>query len=352
MLRTLTKSVIGAASSAFDRAVTLAVQRATDEQVPRDERKEERVEILSAMIARYADVTRSEFHPEPRPVAPTLRRIADFAEGLETFDVTWQSECRPFLPEVAGRYLRTTENHIASARLFRRGSARPVVVILHGYMSGNFRFEQRVWPIAWFDRLGLDSVLFTLPFHGRRADPRRRGAPEFPGKDPRFANEGFRQAIFDLRGLVGYFRAAGHPSVGLLGMSLGGYTVSLAATLEPSLDFVVPIIPLASLSDFVREQGGLSASPELAAREQSLLDEVHRLVSPLAVPSLVPRERLLVIGARADRITPVSHARRLANHFGAPLFTWQGGHLLQFGRGEAFGKIAELFASLGIIPAR
>lgn len=352
MLRTLTKSVIGAASSAFDRAITLAVQRATDERAPKDERKEERVEILSAMVARYANVTRSEFHVAPRPIAPTLRRLADLAPGLETFDVTWNSECQPFLPEVAARYLRTLENHVAAARLYRRGSSRPVVVILHGYMTGNFRFEQRVWPISWFDRLGLDTLLFILPFHGTRADPRRRGAPEFPGKDPRLVNEGFRQAIFDLRNVVRYLRAAGSPAVGLLGMSLGGYTAALAATLEPELDFVVPMIPLASLPDFVREQGGLSVSAEVAAREQSLLDEVHRLVSPLAAPSLVPKERLLVIGARADRITPVSHARRLANHLGAPLFTWQGGHLLQFGRGEAFGKVAGLFASLGIIPPR
>ena len=352
MLRSLTKNMIGVASSAFDRAVTLAVQRATDERAPRDERKEERVEILSAMTARYVHVTRAEFHPEPALVAPTLRRIADFAPGLETFDLTWRSECQPFLPEVAARYSRTVENHVAAARFYRRGSGRPVVVILHGYMTGAFRFEQRVWPIAWFDRLGMDTLLFVLPFHGTRADPRRRGAPEFPGKDPRLTNEGFRQAIFDLRGLVRYLRGAGHSAVGLLGMSLGGYTASLAATLEPALDFVVPIIPLASLSDFVREQGGLSASAEVAAREQSLLDEVHRLVSPLAAPSLVARERLLVIGARADRITPVSHARRLASHFGAPLFTWQGGHLLQFGRGEAFGKVAELFASLGIIRPR
>lgn len=352
MLRTLTKNVIGVASSAFDRAITLAVQRATNERVAGDERKEQRVEILTAMIARYADVTRETFHPAPRPITATLSRVGEHVPGLETWDVAWKSELTPFLPEVAERYLRTAENHVAAARLFRRGSGRPVVVALHGYMAGQFRFEQRVWPIAWFDRLGLDTALFVLPFHGRRADPERRGAPEFPGKDPRLTNEGFRQAIFDLRCFVGSLRDAGHSAVGVIGMSLGGYTAALAATLEPELDFLVPMIPLASLPDFVREQGGLSDSAEVAAREQALLDEVHRLVSPLAAPLLVPRERVLVIGARADRITPVSHARRLANHFGVPLFTWPGGHLLQFGRSEAFQKIGELITRLGVVTPR
>jgi predicted alpha/beta hydrolase family esterase len=63
----------------------------------------------------------------------------------------------------------------------------------------------------------------------------------------------------------------------------------------------------------------------------------------------VPPERALVIGARADRITPVSHARRIATHLRAPLVTWQGGHLLQFGRGRAFEKVAELLRELRVV---
>ena len=353
VLQKLTRNVLGVASAAFDRAVTLAVQRATAERLPRrDERKEERTQLLEEMVLRYADTTRELFHPAPVAIQPTVKREASIVKGLGTLDLTWTSFCEPYLPEVAARYRRTIENSVAATRLFSRDVPRPVVVILHGYMSGSLSFEQRVWPISWFDRRGLDVALFVLPFHGRRADPRRRGAPEFPGRDPRFANEGFRQAVFDLRGLVGYLRASGHPAVGLLGMSLGGYTAALTATLEPALDFVIPMIPLASLSDFAREQGVLSASPEVAAREQALLDQVHRLVSPLAAPSLVPPERVLVIGARADRITPISHAKRLANHFGAPLFTWEGGHLLQFGRRDAFRRIADLLVELGYMKPR
>ena len=111
-------------------------------------------------------------------------------------------------------------------------------------------------------------------------------------------------------------------------MSLGGYAAALAATLDAKLDFVVPIIPLASLADFAFEQGSLSESPELRAREHDLLERVYRVASPLARPSLVPPERVLVLGGKADRITPLSHAKRLARHFGVPLTTWHGGHLL------------------------
>ncbi len=353
MLRRLTSNVVSLASAAFDRAVTLAVQAATESGAPPlDHRAEERARLLESMREQYVGLDRAGFHLSPAVLEPTLRHAGELGRGLSILDVIWPSRYEPFLPDLADRYLRTTQNALGALRLFTRDTPRPVVLILHGYMTGNFSFEQRVWPISWLDSLGLDVALFVLPFHGRRADPSRRGQPEFPGKDPRFANEGFRHAMFDLRSVLAWLRSRGHAQIGLFGMSLGGYTAALAATLEPEIDFLVPIVPLASLADFAFEQGALSPAPELAAREQLLLDDIHRLVSPLHASPLIAPERVLVIGARADRITPVTHARRVASHFRAPLHTWHGGHLLQFGRAEAFGKVAELLARLEIISPR
>lgn len=348
MIRRLTSNVVGLASAAFDRAVTLAVQAATSEAPTPDRRSEERVAVLEGMAEHYASLPHATYHLPPTAIQPTMRRVGEFAPGLQIWDLTWQSSYQAFLPHLAERYARTRENAVAAMRLFGRDRPRPLAVIIHGYMTGKFAFEQRIWPIAWLDRRGLDVALFVLPFHGTRADPLHRGAPEFPGLDPRFANEGFRQAMLDLRSAMRALRERGHPLIGLMGMSLGGYTAALAATLDPSIDFLVPIIPLASLADFALEQGSLSPAPEIAAREHALLERIHAPVSPLHAPSLLPPERALVIGARADRITPVSHARRMATHLRAPLHTWQGGHLLQFGRSEAFRRVGELLRTLGI----
>jgi pimeloyl-ACP methyl ester carboxylesterase len=349
MIRRLTSNVVGLASSAFDRAVTLAVQAATAERVPpRDQGSEQRVALLTEMAERYSAVAHAGYHPEPVTISPSTRQVGELSRGLGIVDLTWSCPYRAYLPDLSERYLRTRENHVAAARLFTRERPRPLAIIIHGYMTGRFAFEQRIWPISWLDSLGLDVALFTLPFHGSRADPARRGKPEFPGSDPLFANEGFRQAMVDLRGLARFFRERGHPALGLLGMSLGGYTASLAATLEP-VDFLVPIIPLASLADFALEQRALSPAPEIAAREHALLERIHAPVSPLHAPSRLQPGRALVIGARADRITPVSHARRVATHLSAPLHTWQGGHLLQFGRGQAFERVAELLRGLRIV---
>src|SRR5258708_6261513 len=83
--------------------------------------------------------------------------------------------------------------------------------------------------------------------------------PPFPGNDPRFGNEGFRQAVADLRVLMTLLRERGAPSVGIMGMSLGGYASALLATVQRDLAFAVPMIPLASLANAARDQGRLGS---------------------------------------------------------------------------------------------
>jgi dienelactone hydrolase len=188
-------------------------------------------------------------------------------------------------------------------------------------------------------------VLFTLPFHGLRARLGQGAVPEFPGPDPRVNVEGFRQAMFDLQSLIDWLLQRGHARVGAVGMSLGGYMAALLASVEPRLDFVVPVIPLSSLADFAREQGSLSSVPEEAALQHTLLESIYRRVSPVARPACVPAERCLVLAAKADRVTPAAHARRLSVHLRAPLHSFYGGHLLQLGRAEAFERLFELIVA-------
>lgn len=348
----LPRSLVLRAAASIDRAVTLAVRMGTssasDDQ-PLDWGTEARLSFLEALAERYESSDLGDYFSAPAPIEPVATERGWFSKGLSRTDLAFPSHYDPFLPELRDAYGKTVENRLAFARLFHRGEPRPVVLLIHGYMMGRLSVEERLWPIADFDALGLDSALVVLPFHGRRADPSRPGRPEFPGRDPRVANEGFRQVVGELRALSRYLARRGHASIGLSGMSLGGYTAALTATVESDFSFVVPIIPLASLADFALEQGALAESPELRAREHALLERVYAVASPLAREPLVPRERMLVLGAKADRITPLSHARRLAAHLRAPLATWRGGHLLQLGRREAFERIAELVRSTGVV---
>jgi dienelactone hydrolase len=291
----------------------------------------------------------ADYFRAPRPIRPSERVVRWTAGGHRVVDLSWSSDYVPYQGVMLERFERYVENRAAAARAFFGPRPRPVALLIHGYMAGQYDLEQRVWPLPWLDRMGLDAVLPVLPFHAVRGPERRLGRPPpFPGSDPRMSNEGFRQAVADLRDLIHWLLERGHPSVGVMGMSLGGYTTSLLATVEAELRFAVPIIPLACLADFARDQGRLGSSPGETELEHRALEAAHRVVSPLARAPLVPSERMLVVAARADRITPPAHARRLAHHFGAPLESWHGGHLLQFGRADGFRRIGRLLDQLGV----
>jgi pimeloyl-ACP methyl ester carboxylesterase len=346
MLRRMKDRLLGGAAVMVDRAVTLAVEaQSRSGRGPRIAVSHDaRVRFLERLALETPSEPSLELFAEPPLIAPLQRRVRD--SGV--FDVTWPSEYAPRLESFVERYTRTRENQFGALRLYRASSARPrpAVVIVHGYMSGSFPIEERLWPLDTLDALGFDVALFVLPFHGLRAAPKRGLVPEFPGTDPRMSIEGFLHAIFDLRACVRWLKASGHPAVGLFGMSLGGYTAALAATVEPELAFLVPVVPLASLADFAREQGSLSAPPAQGLLEHELLERIYRPISPLSLASRVAPDRVLVVGARSDRVTPISHARRLATHFSAPLIAFRGGHLLQIGRRESFERVYDLLRTV------
>jgi hypothetical protein len=256
----IAKTLVLQAAASFDRAVTLAVRVGlpADDDAPLDWGTEARLAFLEALAERYDSLDVAGYFSEPSAIEPLSRECGFGARRLRRTDLTWPSGYVPFLPEMREAYGRTLENQWASARLFRSEKPRPVAILVHGYLMGRLAIDERIWPVGRLDALGVDSALVVLPFHGRRGDPNRSGRPEFPGRDPRVANEGFRQVIGEIRQLAAWLRRAGHPAVGVIGMSLGGYTAALAATVESRLDFVVPIIPLASLADFAFEQGSLS----------------------------------------------------------------------------------------------
>jgi pimeloyl-ACP methyl ester carboxylesterase len=319
----------------------------------------ERASQLTAIAEAYEaaepfdDVGR--FFGAPTPIDPRHSLVGtrrSRAGLVDVFDLRWPSRIDCFHPdqELGARYAATRENHDAAARLFaHRGGKRPTVIVVHGYLAGRYAIEERIWPVGFLLDRGVDVALYVLPFHAVRAEP---DTPHrFPSSDPRFSNEGFRQAIFELRSFVAHLRERGSSMVGAMGMSLGGYTVSLLATVEPSLAFVAPVIPLASFADVAHEADRFVGTHAQKAEQHRLLDRVHRVVSPFARSSKLERGAAVVVAGRGDRITPSSHGERLAAHLGAELHLMPGGHLLQIGRAEGFRAIARMMKRRGAFEA-
>lgn len=357
------RRVIGSAVGAVDRAVVVAMQMRGARDRARADRMShrERVAVLEAVHRDYGGdaivADAASYFEVPPEVDLALRFVRREPSGpgvatVEVSDASWPSPFVPYLDEVAARYLSRIENRTARARLFLATprESRPAVIALHGYMGGQWLLEEAQWPLAWLSRRGLDVALPLLPFHGLRSGP-HRGAPPFPSADPRLTNEGFRQAVADIVSLARWLRACGAPHIGVMGMSLGGYTSSLLATVSRQIDFVMPMVPLASIADFAREQGRLGTGDQADA-QHAALERANRVVSPLARPLVFPPSRALVVAAEHDRITPTAHARRLASHFGCELVTIPGGHLVQLGRSEAFRGLATMLEREGIVEPR
>jgi dienelactone hydrolase len=275
-------------------------------------------------------------HPAPPALEKhTLRRFE--LTGLPSAEeLCFESEFEPRDPEVRERYLGVAANRTARALLWRqRASPRPVLILIHGYGMGRPGLDARAFDVPRLHQsLGLDIALVTLPLHGARAAGRRSGAG-FLDAHPLATNAAFEQAIWELRRLCGWLRAEGAPAVGVHGMSLGGYTAALLASLERGLSCVVPLVPAVSLPAVL----GASRSPEqrrlreAAGLDDALLAGAWASHDPLRHRPLVAPEGRLILAGLSDRICTPDQVEALWQHWERPSIHWfPGSHLAPFGR--------------------
>lgn len=281
-------------------------------------------------------------------------------------DLFFDSPYVPALPAARAAYLRHRNNGVAHARLWRHknrlsgGKPRPTIITIHGFGADNFLINHIIFALPWFyERLGCDVMMFTLPFHGKR---QTRWSPFsghgfFAGGLGRI-NEAFGQAVCDLRVLINWLeRRRGIDSVGVTGLSLGGLTTSLLASNEPRLKFAIPNVPVVSLADLVLEWHPLSAMVRLglAALRRKISDGRAMLAvsSPLSYTPAIPKERLMIVGGVGDRLAPPKHARILWEHWGRPRLHWfPGSHILHLDQGAYLRHIARFLSELDFLPPR
>ena len=353
-------SAVTRASAAIDRGVVRMLERrmaATSPTAPdlRDARPR-----LVELASIYGDGTLglpSRFFPEPEPAVVTVRD-AGSAHGGRVDELTFLSSYRPFLPAHRVEHHRWIENATAHVRLFRAAdrAPRPVMVCLHGWGGGAWWLEERAFNAGYWLARGFDVALFQLPFHGQRAPGGVGKGPRsgalFPSANLVRTNEAFGQAIHDLRALAMYLRANGAPAVGAIGMSLGGYTTALWATIDPTLAFAIAMIPAVSMSDLMWRHGEDSPARRRAAQagvSEELIASVFAVHAPTTRRVLLPRERLMIVAGLGDQITPADQAERLRAHWGGCAIHWfPGGHLAQVGRGDAMRAVRQHLAAAGL----
>ncbi len=233
------------------------------------------------------------------------------------------------------------------------GATRGTVLALHGFAMGRPAIDApALFAQRWFDH-GLDVALLTLPHHGaRKPDEARFSGEHFAVPHVGRLAEAVREAIYEILVLRNWLREQNDAPVGLLGLSLGGYLTSLAIGLCDDFDFAVPIVPPACMGDlawrvFRGTRHGASAGG--GPIDEAELRAAFRVHSPLAHARRVPRERILIVAGRGDRVVPPEHPTALWEHWDEPAIHWfSGSHLAPFGRAQVVASITRHFDSLGI----
>ncbi|MDB4958354.1 MAG: hypothetical protein JWO36_5923 [Myxococcales bacterium] len=333
-------------------------------RTPRIEQADARVKLIELAGVYSAGTlgTPSRFFPDPEAPRVKATHVGDGPLGTQIVDLAFPSDYAPFHPEARDTYLSVIENMTAHARWWTSDRGRPTIVLLHGWGGGNHWVTARAFDVPYWLRHGYDVAAFQLPFHGARApnvgQVVKSGAL-FPSPNPLRTNEGFGHAIYDLRALAMYLRGRGSQTIGAMGMSLGGYTTSLWASVAGpedigGIDFAVALIPAVSMARLMWSHGEDSPVRRRAAKAgitEDLLADAFAVHAPTTREPRVPRDRLFVVAGRGDRITPPDQAEALAKHWVTEIVWFDGGHLAQVGRGDAMRIVRRKLGGFGF-PGR
>jgi len=270
------------------------------------------------------------YHTPPPPLEHATR-TAKRAGRHDYEHVVFESGYEPH-PDEPGRarYLALTAPRTAHAWLrVHPGEDRPWLVCNNGYRLGHAPLDVAIFG-DFYDRLGLNLLIPVLPMHGPRRIGRMSGDGWFTGH-PLDTVHAVAQAQWDIRRLIGWLRRErGATQIGTVGLSLGGYTTSLLAGLEPGLSCAIPGIGVSCFAAIIRRHlpSRQWAALEHAGIDEAMLRRVFRPISPLAVEPMVPYDGRFLFGAVADRLVPPQHILALHEHWEQPEIVWhQGGHM-------------------------
>jgi hypothetical protein len=270
----------------------------------------------------------AEYHVTPPPLE-NVTLVPRRFRGISYQHLSFESGYEPH-PEEPGRdrYLSFHGCRTGHAWLLRHDQPeRPWMICIHGLGMG--------WPFADFtafppstfhQRFGLNVVYPILPYHG----PRRVTAISGEGLVSRNVIDtvhGAAQIVWDLRRLVSWIRSQGGRSIGVYGLSLGGFSTSLLASFEADLACAVAGIPAADFAWLIQHHtpDTLMREIEAGGLSRRQLEALLRVVSPLQLTPKVPRERRYLFGGTADRIVPPDVVHRLWVHWERPQSVWYPG---------------------------
>jgi len=240
-------------------------------------------------------------------------------------------------------------NNTVHAEFYRskRDGQRPAVIVLH-ILGGDFPLSR-----LFCNRLaqqGVSALFVKMPFYGPRRPEGSRARMVSTNPDETVA--GMTQAVLDIRRAVAWLSARDDVDdgrIGIFGISLGGITGGLAASIDPQIQHVCLLLAGGDLgrvaldSPEVRKLRG--EMPKQFQDKESLLKALA-VIDPVTYASRAKGKRILMLNASHDEVIPKDCTLSLWKGFGEPELNWySGGHysvILHLPR--ALERVAHFFA--------
>jgi hypothetical protein len=292
----------------------------------------------------YFDQAAADLFPEPPPIRDmhTSRSLRD--RLIKTSTLKWTSSHRVLSRRYEVRHRHQYKRNLTAwARWMtpHGRQRRDCLIYVHGWLEPGSWVEEATLFRLWARELDIDIVHASLPFHGRR-NPRGAlfSGEYFWSADLVRSIEGVRQAICDTRALMAWLRTRGYDRVGVTGISLGGSLTMLTACVEPTPDYIIPIVGHLVLEDAVEE------APILWRMKKDLtrwgIDRAQRtkIFGRLGIsgykPVLSPEQQLWIVAKEDVYIRPTLVEKQW-KEWGEPNILWiNGGHMTFPLHSEAF----------------
>jgi pimeloyl-ACP methyl ester carboxylesterase len=283
----------------------------------------------------------------PAPTAPPrvqsrpANPVANYIAHGNVEHIQFSSSFEAVNPAMRNLWSRLDRNNVVHAQHWRHDDGpHPTLCVIHGFMGSPYLLNGLFFSLPWFYRCGFDVVLYTLPFHGRRA---QIGSPFSGYGFFQFGMTGFAeamaQAVHDFRSVMDYLESTGVDRIAVTGMSLGGYTSSLIASADDRLQAVIPNVPVVIPEQTMDEWFPANKLVRLGRRISGLTPEASAAASayhsPLNYQPLVPKDRRLIITGLGDRLAPPEQAVALWEHWNRCALHWfPGNHVLHVSQPE------------------
>ena len=273
------------------------------------------------------------YHLDPPPLDDPLM-VERSARGLRYEHLSVPSLYEPH-PEEPGRdrWLGYEDNRTAHAWVLRHDDGpRPWLLCINGYRTGSPSVDFMAFNARRLHHeYGLNLAFPIAPLHGPRAEG-ASGDRVLTGGAMNTVHTA-AQAIWDIRRLKGWITDTQEPTaIGASGISLGGYFTSLLAAFEGDLACVIAGVPEPDLVRGLRRsvEGFLPPFYEQWGLSWRSLERLNRVVSPLRMEPLVPKENLYIYGGLVDRWVRPGNVRALWEHWDRPSICWYSGSHLSF----------------------